>query len=132
MASETVERCVEPRCNRERAGDGLRCVLHANRLGQTQSVPSGLPAEIAAPIQNAVVVREPREITRRLPAQRDRGRTLTALGYGAIAAGWAGIGLLLADAIVPGALLSVGGHAAALGLAVAAAVQRRSKNKEVV
>jgi hypothetical protein len=105
--------------------DGLRCVLHASRLGQTQSVPVGL--DIATPVPHKELIAAPRDavtsVASSAPAPGSN-RTLTVLGYAAIAAGWSGIGMLFFDAIIPGAILSVGGHAAALGLAIAAAVRR--------
>ncbi len=120
------ERCIEPRCDRERAPDGLRCVLHASRLGQTTSVPIGLSLAEKVDVAPPPVAEPPprAEITRPIPSPTGSGRTLTALGYGAIAAGWIGIGLLFFDSIAAGAILSVGGHATALGLALAAAMRR--------
>lgn len=115
-------RCIEPRCDRGRAEDGLRCILHASRLGQTQALPAGVEAgapAVPAPEPLARLAEPP------APTQARRRDGLLVAGYGAIALGWVGIGLLFLGELAPGALLSIGGHAGALSLAIAAATRRR-------
>ena len=133
VAADTIERCIEPSCDRERAEEGLRCVLHASRLGQTQNLPLGFRPESHQPVREIIPAprRGPAIVAAEQPTAPTSSRTLTVLGYAAIAAGWSGIGMLFFDAVVPGAILSVGGHAAALGFAIAAAVRRTKPKLDV-